>query len=153
MKVDHIQKEYEKYGFLNFESVNKEFELTGLELDKWDFLNSFCRLVEGKLGKFVSYTTALIMPGGNYHAIVQGGVKDKLVLEEAHLLYRDLMIHYHESLKAQLASEKEQVVFLKAFLKKYPLLKERVLVLLDACQQVFVEQGLDKKKESRGYLG
>ena len=152
MSLEEIRKEYEKYGFSEFEKFNREFELTGIELDKWDFLKSFCRLVNGYLGKFIGYTTPLFMPGNSYAAIVQAGIKDKTIVEEGKQLYKDLMVLYHECLKAELASEKEQVIFLKEFLKKYPQLKKRILIMLDACQDVFLQEAT-KKNDRKGYLG
>lgn len=153
MSLETIRKEYERYGFSDFDFVTKEFEIGAIELDKWDFLNSFCRIINGKIGKFLSYSNAIFLPGGNYNAIVQAGVKDKAVIDEAKLIYKELMILYHDCLKAEMADEKNQVLFIKDFLKKYPSLKKRIIPLLDACKQVYVEQSLDKKSDSRGYLG
>ena len=153
MNIDDIKKKYEKYGFSDFERINKEFELGAIELDKWDFLNSFCRISNARIGKFIGYVTPLFMPGGTYAAIVQGGVKNKVVIDDAKKLYKDLMILYHDCLKAELAEEKEQIIYLKNFLKKYPSLKERVDSILDACALVFIEQDYDKKSDAKGYLG
>lgn len=153
MSLQTIQKEYERYGFSDFEKWNKEFEFSGIEVDKWDFLNSFCRLVSGKLSKFIGYTTPLFLPGSSYAAIIQGGVKDKALVEESKQLYKELMVLYHQSIKIEMLSEKEQVQFIKSFLKKYFSLKKRVLVLLDVCQEVFRQDSLEKKVESKGYLG
>jgi len=152
MSLETIRKEYEKYGFTDFEKVNKEFELTGIELEKWDFLKSFCRATNAQLGKFIGYTTPLFMPGNSYAAIVMGGIKDKAVIEGAQQLYKELMVVYHENIKAELASEKEQIAFLKDFLKKYPDLKKRILVILNICEDVFKQESLGKK-ETKGYLG
>src|SRR3989338_8838967 len=135
MSLEKIKKEYERYGFSNFDSVNKEFELSSVEIDKWDFLNSFCRVINGKLNKFLGYSSALFMPGGNYNAVVQAGIKDKTVIEEAKNIYKALMIVSHDCLKV------------------YPSYKKRIFVLLDVCKQVYVEQSSEKKKDSHGYLG
>ncbi|HIH14879.1 MAG: hypothetical protein QT08_C0023G0005 [archaeon GW2011_AR17] len=153
MSLEKIKKEYERYGFSNFDSVNKEFELSSVEIDKWDFLNSFCRVINGKLNKFLGYSSALFMPGGNYNAVVQAGIKDKTVIEEAKNIYKALMIVSHDCLKAEMADEKTQIAFIKDFLKVYPSYKKRIFVLLDVCKQVYVEQSSEKKKDSHGYLG
>ena len=118
MSLEKIKKEYERYGFSNFDSVNKEFELSSVEIDKWDFLNSFCRVINGKLNKFLGYSSALFMPGGNYNAVVQAGIKDKTVIEEAKNIYKALMIVSHDCLKAEMADEKTQIAFIKDFLKE-----------------------------------
>ena len=120
MSLEKIKKEYERYGFSNFDSVNKEFELSSVEIDKWDFLNSFCRVINGKLNKFLGYSSALFMPGGNYNAVVQAGIKDKTVIEEAKNIYKALMIVSHDCLKAEMADEKTQIAFIKDFLKLNP---------------------------------
>jgi len=127
--------------------------LGGIELEKWDFLKSFCRISTASIGKFIGYVTPLFMPGGSYAAIVQGGIKNKALIDEAKQLYRDLMILYHDCLKAEFGDEKEQIFFLKDFLKKYPSLKIRVISFLDVCKQIFVEQAYDKKGDVKGYLG
>lgn len=153
MSPENIKKQYEGYGFSDFDRINKEFELYAIEFEKWDFLNSFCRVIYARLNKFLNYSSAVFMPGGSYNAVVQAGIKDKTVIDEAKLLYRDLMVLSHDCLKAEMSIEKEQIIFIKDFLKKYPSLKKRVLVLLDVCKQVYVDQSFEPKKDHRGYVG
>lgn len=151
MSLEQIKKEYEKYGFTDFDKWNKEFELSGIE-EKWDFLNSFCRVIYSRLNKFLNYSSVFFMPGGSYNAVVQAGIKDKAVIEEAKLLYKELMIVSHDCLIAEISDDKAQVIFIKKFLKNYPSYKKQVLGLVDVCKQVYVEQNFEQKKD-KGYLG
>lgn len=152
MSLEKIQKEFVRYGFREFERWNEELELSAIDLEKWSFLKSFCRLSTGYLTKFASYVNPLFIPSGWYASVVMNGVKDKAVIEDAKQFYRELMVLHHQGLKAELASEKEQVKYLKDFLKKYSSLKKKTITFLDVCEEIFVRD-TSGNKEHRGYLG
>jgi hypothetical protein len=150
---DKIKKVYEGYKLPDFKKVNKEFELAGIETDKWDFLNSLCRATNGKLQKLISFVTPFFVPGGYYGGIIVNTLNDKKVTQEARDVYKELMVWYHRSLKAEMLSEKEQIVFFNEFWKKYPKMKKETLRLLQICEDVFLGKHDNKKKKSGAYLG
>ena len=152
MSLEKIQKEYEKYDLPNFKRFNKEFELSGMEFEKCDFLKGLCRGLVARSTRLAGYVSPFFIPGGAYAAAVMSGVKDKEIIDEAKALYRELIINYHQGLKAELLGEKEQIAYIRDFVKKYFLWKKRTLALLDVCEQVFVKS-FQERREEMGYLG
>ena len=150
-KMEKLKKTFEDYGFEDFELLCKEFDLLSIEFEKMDFLNSFVRIVINRSRRFGDYVTPFFIPSGFYASIIQGHVKEKEIIIEAKDLYKELMINYHEGLKVEFGSEKEQLKYLKDYIKNYFVLKKRVLKLLDTCQDVF--KNLEEKKDEKGYLG
>lgn len=149
--MEKLKKIFEDYGFNDFDSVNKEFDLITIDLEKMDFLNSFVRIVISRARRFGDYAAPFFIPGGFYSGLIIGNVKDKVILDEAKEVYKEVMIIYHQGLKVETGSEKEQIKYIKDFLKDYESLKKRVLKLLDICEGVF--KNLEEKKGEKGYLG
>lgn len=149
--MEKLKKKCEDCGFKDFEFLNREFDLITIDLEKMDFLNSFVRVILGKVRRFADYAGPFFIPGGFYSSMIIGNVKDKEIIEEAKEVYKEVMVWYHEGLKVENGPEKEQVKYIKDFLESYDLLKKRVLKLLNVCQDVF--KNLEEKKSEKGYLG
>ncbi|MBT5029831.1 hypothetical protein HON03_01055 [archaeon] len=152
MKLEDIRKEYEGHGLSDFDKFNKEFEVQGFELEKWDFLNSMCRAVINRMSSFSNYVVPFFIPGGYYNGLIMSNVKDEKTILRAKDTYKDIMILYHEALRMSLESdEKKQIEFLKDFWKRYPKVKKETLDLIGICENVFKIE--DKEKKTGAYLG
>ncbi len=149
--MEKLKKVIEDYGFEDFESLNKEFDLISIDLEKMDFLNSFVRIIISRARRFGDYVVPFFVPGGFYSSMIIGHVKDKEIIDEAKEVYKEVMVIYHQGLKVENGSEKEQIKYIKDFLKDYEPLKKRVFKLLDVCENVF--RNLEEKKSEKEYLG
>jgi hypothetical protein len=151
MTIEDVKVVYERYDLPPFDEVQKELEVGGIEVDKWDFLNGLCRSMTAKLNAMISYVTPFFIPSGHYAMYIGNMMKDdKETVAEAQALYKELMIAYHQALKAQVLSPEKQVEAFNTFWKLYPGWKERTLKLLDVCEDIFTRE---EKKVDRGYLG
>jgi len=148
-----IKEIYAKYNLPDFELVNKEFEITGIELEKWNFLNALCRISIEKINRMTSYVVPFFIPSGYYANLIINNVKDKETIARAKKFYKKMMIWYHQGLKAELETdENKQVEFFNKLWKEYPTMKKEVTEFLDICEDVFkIEEKEDAHKG--GYLG
>jgi hypothetical protein len=149
--MEKLKKTFEDYGFENFDFWNKELDLITIDLEKMDFLNTFMRIVINRVRRYGDYAAPFFIPGGVYSGIIIGHVKDKEVIDEAKDIYKKVMVLYHQGLKFENGSEKEQIKYIKEFLSEYEPMKKRVIKLLDVCENVF--KNLEEKKDEKGYLG
>lgn len=150
MGIQDVKKLYRKYHLPDFDKVNKELELCSIDIEEAIFLNALCRLAGEKMNRFIGAVSPFFIPNDYFAGVVIGALKDKDAIIKAKALYRELMIWYIESLKAELSNEKEQVRFFVAFWKKYPQWKEKVMELLITSQQVFQRE---ERRFERGYWG
>ncbi len=152
MKIEEVKKKYEKYDLPDFSLINKEFEITGIELEKWDLLNSLCRAVMNRMSNFSNYVVPFFIPGGYYNSLIMNNVKDEKTIVRARESYKEIMLIYHEALRMSFeVDEKKQVEFFNKFWKEYPKVKKEVLDLVEICENVFKIES--KGKEKGAYLG
>jgi len=111
-----LKKEYEKlreeYDLPSFKDINKEFEISVIDLEKVNsFSKAILRVMCSKMSIFLQYVEPVINPSPQgLHAFIEVENTTNDEKKEIFTFYKDLSHKYHKAFALELVEEKDLVI-------------------------------------------
>lgn len=146
LKIEYNKLE-KKYSLPEFEQLDEEFEIRGIELNKSGILiKAILRWITNKLNIFMNYLEPVVAtPPQNIHSLIEIrniSDEDRRRMFE---FYKEISVLLHENLSVELKSEKEIAQQIKKIWKLWPRIKKEEISFLEKITMAWEKKEEDQK--------